>query len=262
MTTFKTGFAPVNGLSLYFEIHGSGEPLVMLHGGIGATEMLGPNLEELARTRQVIVPHMQGHGLTKDIDRPYDYSQFADDLAALLDHLGIGRADVMGYSLGAGIAIRLAIQHPERVRKMIPVSGTLAVAGQYPEIVAAFSEMVENAAEIGAGVAASPLAEMYPDINWETAFRKMGELASEARDWREEAASVEARVLLIFADADSVTGEHVVAMYRAFGGFTRDAGYDGSLRPKAQLAILPGKTHYNILETTEVATLVEEFLRQ
>ncbi|WP_146148937.1 alpha/beta fold hydrolase [Pseudaminobacter soli (ex Li et al. 2025)] len=148
------------------------------------------------------------------------------------------------------------------MRKLIPVSGALALAGQYPEIVAAFPEMVSNAAEIGAGVAASPMAEMYPDINWETAFRRMGELASEAWDWTEEAASVKAPILLVFADADSMTGEHVVAMYRAFGGFARDASYDGSLQPKAQLAILPGRTHYNILETTEVATLVEKFLRQ
>jgi pimeloyl-ACP methyl ester carboxylesterase len=200
----KSGFAPVNGLSLYFEIHGSGEPLVMLHGGIGATEMLGPNLEELARTRQVIVPHMQGHGFTKDIDRPYDYPQFADDLAALLDHLRIARADVMGYSLGAGIAIRLTIQHPDKVRKLISVSGTLTMAGQYPEVVAAFPEMVKNAAEIGAGVAASPMAGMYPDINWETAFRKMGEMASGTWNWTEEVASIEVPVLLVFADADSV----------------------------------------------------------
>lgn len=261
MTGFQKGFAPINGLDLYYEIHGSGEPLVMLHGGIGASEMLGPNLEALARTRQVIVPHMQGHGLTRDIDRPYAYPQFADDLAALLDHLAIGRVDVMGYSLGAGVAIRLAIQHPDKVRKLIPVSGILAITGQYPEIVAAFAEMVTNAAEIGAGVAASPMAEMYPDIDWTTAFRKMGEMASTAWDWTEEVAAIQAPVLLIFADADSMTGEHIVSMYRAFGGFAQDAGFDGALRPSAQLAILPGRTHYTIMETEEVAGLVERFLR-
>ena len=262
MTLSQKGFAPINGLNLYFEVHGSGEPLVMLHGGIGATEMLGPNLELLAKTRRVIVPHMQGHGLTKDVDRPYDYVQFADDLAALLDYLEIGKADVLGYSLGAGVAIRLAIQHPEMVRSLIPVSGTLAMSGQYPEIVAAFPEMVTNASEIAAGIAASPMADMYPDIDWATAFRKMGELESEAWDWTEEAKSISTPVLLIFADADSMTGEHIVNMYRAFGGFQRDASFDGSLRPAAQLAILPGRTHYDIMEAGEVARLVEPFLRQ
>lgn len=262
MTLSQKGFAPINGLDLYYEVHGSGEPLVMLHGGIGATEMLGPNLELLAKTRQVIVPHMQGHGLTKDIDRPYDYVQFADDLAALLDFLEIENADVLGYSLGAGVTIRIAIQHPEKVRSLIPVSGTLAMTGQYPEIVAAFPEMVTNAAEIGAGLASSPTAEMYPDIHWTTAFRKMGELESEMWDWTEEAKSITAPVLLIFADADSMTGEHIVSMYRAFGGFQRDASFDSSLRASAQLAILPGRTHYDIMEAGEVADLVETFLKQ
>ena len=142
------------------------------------------------------------------------------------------------------------------------MSGTLAMTGQYPEIVAAFPEMVTNAGEIAAGVAASPMAEMYPDIDWTMAFRKMGELESEAWDWTEEAKSVNAPVLLIFADADSMTGEHIVTMYRIFGGFQRDASFDGSLRPSAQLAILPGSTHYDIMVTGEVAELVESFLKQ
>ena len=253
-------YAPINGLHLYYEVHGSGEPLVLLHGGIGAAEMFGPNLDELAKTRQVIVPHLQGHGLTKDIDRPYAYPQFADDIAALLDRLQIERADVLGYSLGAGVAIRLAIQHPDKVRNLIPVSGTLKRDGQYPEVVAAFPDMVTNAKEIGEGVASSPMAKMYPHVDWTTAFRKMGELESEGWDWTAAAAAITAPTLLIFADADSMTGEHIVAMYRALGGFARDASYDGSLRPVSQLAILPGRTHYDIMETVEVARLVEDFL--
>ena len=260
MTGPMKAYAPINGLELYYEIHGSGEPLVMLHGGIGAAEMFGPNLNELAKTRRVIVPHLQGHGLTKDIDRPYAYPQFADDIAALLDHLQVAQADVIGYSLGAGVAFRLAIQYGNKVRNLIPVSGTLRRDGQYPEVVAAFPDMVTNAEEIGGGVAASPMAQMYPDVDWTTAFRKMGELESEAWDWTAAAAAIRAPTLLIFADADSMTGEHIVAMYRTLGGFARDASYDGSRRPVSQLAILPGRTHYNIMETVEIAKLVGSFL--
>jgi pimeloyl-ACP methyl ester carboxylesterase len=260
VTNPKTGFAPINGLELYYEIHGSGEPLLMLHGGIGASEQFGPNVAELAKTRQVVIAHMQGHGFTKDIDRPYDYAQFAEDAAGLLDHLGFGAVDVLGYSLGAGVAQRLAIQHPDKVRKLVLVSGTMAFDGSYPEIVAAFPAMIEHAAQIAGGVAQSPLAAMYPDVNWETAFRKTGTLESAHWDWSDDVGTIKAPALLIFADADSVKPDHIVAMYQKFGGFQRDGGMDGSMRSASQLAILPNTLHYNILETTAVAAAVEGFL--
>ncbi|WP_338722564.1 alpha/beta hydrolase [Devosia sp. XK-2] len=258
----QTGFALVNGLELYYEIHGSGSPLLVLHGGIGATEQFGPNIALWAQNRQVIVAHMQGHGFTKDIDRPYDLEQFADDAAGLLDHLNMPQADVLGYSMGASVAAHLAVQHPDKVGKLILVSGTMDNGGQYPEVQAAFPAMADNAAQIGAGMAASPLASMYPDIDWETAFRKMGELQSQSHDYGDQFARITAPTLLVFADADSVTGDHILAMYRALGGFQRDGGLDGSQRAQAQLAIVPGHTHYNILETTQVGQLSETFLAQ
>lgn len=263
MSEPQTGFAPINGLEMYYEIHGRGEPLLMLHGGIGATEHFGPNIAELAKTRQVIVAHMQGHGFTRDIDRPYSYMQLGDDVAALIDHLGLGSVDLLGYSMGANVAQRTAIQHPEKIRRLILVSGSMAHDGSYPEVIAAFPAMVENAAQIGANVAAnSPLAGMYPDVDWETAFRKMGEMQREPWDWSGEIDAITAPVQLIFADADSVRGEHMVAMYQKFGGFQRDAGLDGSLRATSRLAIIPGRTHYNILETTEASEIVGKFLAE
>lgn len=255
-----TGFAPINGLNLYYEIHGTGEPLVMLHGGIGASEQLGPNVAALAKTRQVIIAHMQGHGFTRDVDRPYNYSAFANDVVGLLDHLAIKRADVLGYSLGAGIALRLAIQHPHRIGRLIMVSGTMAMTGQYPEVVAAFPAMVKNAAAIGKSVAQSPLATTYPDVNWEVAFRKTGALESEMWDWSAELDGIKTPALLIFADADSIRPAHMVEMYQKFGGGQRDAGLDGAARSASRLAILPGRTHYTMMETTEIADLVEAFL--
>ncbi len=259
-TQIKQGHAPVNGLEMYYEIHGAGEPLLILHGGIGATEQFGPNLELWAKSHQVIVAHMQGHGFTRDIDRPYSYVQFADDTAALLDHLGIAQADVLGYSLGGGIAIRLAIQHPAKVRKLISIGASIARDQQYSEVIDAFPAMVANAEQMGAGMSQSPLAATYPDVNWVTAFRKMGELESVERDWSAEFAGLKTPTLLMFADADCYRPEHIVAMYQALGGFLRDASYDGSLRPEAQLAIVPGRTHYNILETTVAGEIVERYL--
>src|SRR3981081_3224889 len=121
-TTVKTGYAPVNGINLYYEIHGSGEPLILLHGGLGATEMFGEAVPLLAKSRRVIAVDLQAHGRTADIDRPMSFEAMADDIAALIKHLGIEKADVMGYSLGGGVALRVAVQHPDAVKKLMLVS--------------------------------------------------------------------------------------------------------------------------------------------
>ena len=115
MTNPETGYASVNGIERYYEVHGEGDPLVLLHGGVGASEMFGENLPELAKSRQVIAVHLQAHGHTADIDRPMSYEAMADDIAALISHLDFGRADVMGWSLGGGVALQTAIRHPEVV---------------------------------------------------------------------------------------------------------------------------------------------------
>ena len=136
----QTGYAPVNGLSMYYEIHGSGDqPLVLLHGAYGVIGMFGQLLTELAKTRQVIVTELQGHGRTADIDRPIRYEQMADDVAALLQHLGIESADVFGYSMGAAVALQVAIRHPEHVRKLVVASGSYKSEGMYPEVLAGIS---------------------------------------------------------------------------------------------------------------------------
>ena len=125
----RTGYAPVNGLKLYYEVYGAGEPLVLLHGGVGAIEMFADVLPALSKTRQVIGVDLQGHGRTADIDRPLRLEAMAEDVAGLMKHLGIGKADVMGYSLGGEVALRTAIQHPDLVRKLIVVSATFKREG-------------------------------------------------------------------------------------------------------------------------------------
>lgn len=172
----KTGYAPVSGLSLYYEICGTGNPLILRHGGVVGISMFGPNLEALSQKRQVIAVEWQGHGHTADIDRPLSDEAMADDIAGLMKYLNLAQADVMGYSLGGGVALQTAIRHPELVRKLIVVSAPFKRDGFYPEILSAMAHMGPAA---GRGMKKSPLAQMYPNINWPVLFTKLGDLAEE-----------------------------------------------------------------------------------
>src|SRR5207245_11385420 len=134
ITGGKGGYASVNGLEMYYEIHGTGQPLVVLPGGLMTIPMMGPILPSLASTRQVIAVELQAHGHTADIDRLLTYEQMADDVAALITHLGLERADVFGFSVGGGVALQTAIRHPEVVRKLVVISTAFASDGEYPEI--------------------------------------------------------------------------------------------------------------------------------
>lgn len=253
----KTGYAPVNGLNMYYEIHGAGEPLVLLHGGVVGIDMFGPNVAALAQKRKVIAVELQGHGRTGDIDRPLTYEALADDVAALTEHLGIGKSDVLGYSLGGGVALQLAIRHPESVRKLVVVSEPCKDDGWYPEVRAAFGHMSPAAGE---QMKQSPLAKRFPNVNWPVLFGKLGDLLRKNYDWSKDVAAIKAPTMIAFADADAVRPEHIVEFFRLLGGGQRDAGLDGSQRPTAQLAILPGLTHYNISSSPALATAVTSFL--
>ncbi len=169
----KTGYAPVNGLKTYYEIHGVGEPLILLHGGVVGITMFGPNLDALSQKRKVIAVELQGHGRTADIDRPLSYEAMADDIATLMKYLGIERADVMGYSLGGGVALQTAIRHPASVRKLVVVSATCKRDGWYPEVLDAMAQMGPAAGE---QMKQSPLYRLYPNVNWAVLFTKLGDL--------------------------------------------------------------------------------------
>lgn len=260
VSNHKSGFAPVNGLQMFYEIHGQGEPLILLHGGVAASEVFGPNLSELAKSRQVIAVHLQGHGRTKDIDRPLRCEFMADDIAALIAYLGLGKADILGYSLGGGVALQTVIRHPTSVRRLIVISAAMAQDGSYPEVNAAFEQMGQHAAQIAQNIKGSPLGQRYPDVNWENLLRKIGTMESQPFDWSAQIKQIQSPTELIFADADSIRPGHIAAFYEALGGGKRDAGLDGSLRPAARLGIIPGATHYNILSTTMAAEMVSPFL--
>jgi pimeloyl-ACP methyl ester carboxylesterase len=255
-------YADVNGVSLYYEEHGSGEPLVLLHGGISAGEMFEAILPELSAGRRVITVDLQGHGGTADVDRPLRPETMADDIAALIEHLGLERADVMGYSLGGAVALRTAIQHPERVRRLVLVSIGFSRDGSHPEVV---QNMDQFSAELAPMLQQSPLYERYARLaprveDWPVLIAKTAEMLHTDYDWRAEAEELAPPTMLVFADADSVRPAHIVEFYGLLGGGLRDANWDGSLRPTARLAILPGTTHYDIYASPALAPAVIPFL--
>lgn len=258
----KTGYAPVNGLKLYYEIHGNGEPLVLLHGGLGATSMFGDNLPALAKVRKVIAIDLQGHGRTADIDRELSVEFMADDVAALLKHLNIEKADIMGYSMGGGVALQTAIRHPEVVNKLIVASAPFKRSGFYPEILSQQAQVGPEAAEM---MKQTPMYQLYASIapkpnDWARLLSKIGDAMKKDYDWTESIKTIKAPTLVIAADADIFPPSHAVELYGLLGGGQRDAGWDGSLRSANQLAILPNATHYNLFLSPSLSTTAISFL--
>ena len=255
-------YALVNGINAYYEIHGSGDPLILLHGGVGTTDMFGDVLPLLAADRQVVAVDLQAHGRTADIDRPITYEAMADDIAALIKYLGFEKADVMGYSLGGGVTQQTVIRHPEVVRKVVIVSSPFKSSGWYPEVLAGMSEMGPAAAE---PMKQTPMYEAYarvaPNIDgWEILLTKLGALLRTPFDWSNDVASITAPTLIVVGDADNVRASHAVEFFEVLGGGKADGGWDGSGMSNARLAILPAMTHYVIFSSPALATAAIPFL--
>lgn len=255
-------YAEVNGLRLYYEISGQGEPLILLHGGLGSTEMMRELTAVFAKERRVIAVDLQGHGRTADIDRPIRYELMGDDIAALIRHLGLEQADVMGYSLGGGVALRTAIQHPEIVRKLVVVSTAFRQAGWFPEVRegmrglnAAAAEHMQESAIYQSYVRIAPEPENFPGL-----LDKMGDLFHQENDWSNDVPELSMPVMLVFGDADSMPPSHIAEFFALLGGGQRDASWDGSGMTQHRLAILPGTTHYNIFSSPLLPTVVAPFL--
>ena len=257
--SMKSGYAPVNGLKLYYELHGSGEPFVLLHGGVVGSTMFAPVLEKLAQDRQVITLDLQGHGRTADIDRPLRYELMADDIAGLIKYLGFEKVDLLGYSLGGGTALQVAIRHPNLLRKLVVISQPFKRQGWYPEVLAGMAQMGPGAAE---GMKQSPLNKMYPEVNWATLFTKLSELLQRDYDWSKDVATMKVPTMLVYADADAVSPAHFAEFFGLLGGGKRDAGLDGSGKPTNRLAVLPDATHYDILSSPGLPTAIISFLKK
>lgn len=241
-TPIQTGYAPVNGLQMYYEIHGTGQPLVLLHGAYSAIgTSFGEILPGLAQTRQVIAFELQAHGRTADIDRPLSLEHMADDVAAALGYLGIEQADVLGYSMGASVALHVVIRHPAVVRKLVLISVTYNLAGVHPNLMEGFGEMTPEM------MFGSPWHDEYLRIaprpqDFATLFAKKTQMDQGIQDLPAAAIqAIQAPTLLIIGDSDLVRPEHAVEMFRLLGG-----GVFGDMPPglpPSQLAILPGTSH-------------------
>jgi pimeloyl-ACP methyl ester carboxylesterase len=256
-----TGYAPVNGLKMYYEVLGDGEPVVLLHGSfmsISNSFHWVEWIDELSKTRKVIAVEMQGHGRTADIDRDFNYDNLADDVAALLDHLEIASADLIGYSLGAGVAMLCAIRHPEKVRKAVSISGVFRLDGWTQETLDAFPQ---TTAETFKG---SPFEADYkrlsptPD-NFPNFVKRVMGIDFKPYDYgADNLKATKAPMFFIHGDADGVRLDHIAEMFRLKGDEIH-----GDLRPRSpsRLAILPDTSHVKLMERMGVIVpWVNDFL--
>jgi pimeloyl-ACP methyl ester carboxylesterase len=264
-TSSGTGsYADVNGVHLYYESHGDGRPMLLLHGGLGSGEMFGPILPALTEHHRVILPDLQGHGRTADIDRPIEMSVMADDIAALIDHLGLERPDVVGYSLGGGVALHLAFAHPEKIGKLVAVSANIRRDAIPAEMLAQQGQVNADAAEAMKG---TPMYELYQRVaprpeDFGRLLTKIGESMADDFDFTEQVRALAVPTMIVAADADMAPPSHYVEVFKLLDGGLRDGGWMGEGRPKAghALAILPGLTHYNIFASPLLAAVTLDFL--
>ena len=255
-----TGYAPVNGLKMYYEIHGSGEPVVLLHGAFMAiTGDWNDWINELAKTRKVIAVEMQGHGRTADINRDITYENLSDDVAALLDYLKIERADIVGYSLGAGTAMQCAIRHPEKVRKVVSISAPMRRDGWVKE---ANDFWPTFTWEIFKGTPMeteykrlSPTPDKFPDF-----VNHIKAMALRPYDFgADKLKATKAPMFFIHGDADGVRLDHIAEMFRLKGG--GEIHGDMQPRPASRLAILPDTTHVTLMNRmTTIVPMINDFL--
>jgi pimeloyl-ACP methyl ester carboxylesterase len=262
MPTNDAHIAKVNGIELGYQIVGEGEPLVLLHGGFGSVEMFGPNVELLAAGRQVIGVDLQSHGRSPAVERPMRFETLADDIAELIRSLGFERAAIMGFSLGGGVGLRTAIQHPDVVERLVLVSTVFKRQGWFPEMTAGMDAMGPDTADF---MKQTPLFDSYRAIaprveDFPILVRQVAEVVKIDYDWSSDIPGLSIPVMLVIGDADGVPPSHAVEFFELLGGGLRDASWDRSGMTHHRLAILPGMTHYDINVTPALSAAVIPFL--
>jgi pimeloyl-ACP methyl ester carboxylesterase len=249
----------VNGMQLYYEVSGQGDPLVVLHGAYMNIPSMGAIIPMLARTHRVYAVELQGHGRTTDIDRPITYQNLADDVAAFMDSVGLTKADVFGYSMGAQTGLQLAIRHPAKVNKLVAASVAYDLEGWQPAFQQAIPQMtVEMIVQMPFAQEYRKLApnpEGFPDL-----ARKLIALEKEPMAWAADVKAIRAPVLIIAGDADVATLEHSVALFRLLGGGVM--GDMGQPLPASRLAIMPATSHTAVITQPDLLHgFIEPFLK-
>jgi pimeloyl-ACP methyl ester carboxylesterase len=257
-------YAEVNGINLYYEMHGTGRPMILLHGGLGSGEMFGPILPALEKDHRVIAVDLQGHGRTVDIDRPIDVALMADDIGALIDHLGLEKPDLVGYSLGGGVAMHTAFKYPEKIGRLVAVSVNIRRDAIPAEMLAQQGQVNAAAAEF---MKDTPMYQLYQrvaprPVDFGRLLDKIGEAMAKDFDFTEEVRALKVPTLIVAADADMAPPSHYVEVFKLLDGGLRDGGWMGENRPKGghALAILPGLTHYNMASSPLLAAVALDFL--
>jgi pimeloyl-ACP methyl ester carboxylesterase len=261
MKPVSSGYAAVNGIKMYHEIYGEGEPLVLIHGGLTTIGEMQGWVQPLAKTRRVIAVEMQGHGRTADTDRPMNFPTMGDDIAAFLDQLNIPKADLVGHSFGGASAIRAAIQHRDKVRRLVVISSPSARPGWYPEAQRGMSQVSAALAEHLMQAPTGRFSSQWSDPQRFPQFLdKFGKMMSEYYDWSNDVAQLPMPVLLVFADNDSISQKHIAEFFALLGGGVKEPGWQNTQLSQSRLAIVPGYSHYNLLSSPEVPQIVGRFL--
>lgn len=257
-----SGRFATNGVNYYYELRGQGEPLLLLHGGLGSIDMFGSALTKLAETRRVIAVDLQGHGRTALGKRAFKLESIGDDMAALTKKLGYTKVDVMGYSLGGGVALRMAIQQPHAVRRLVLVSTGFSEDGFYPDmraqqtqVSAKLAPMMKDTPMYKSYVAVAPVPGDFPRL-----LDTLGGLMRQKYDWSAEVAKLSVPVMLVYGDADMYRPEHEIKFFQLLGGGLRDAGWNRETMSKNRLAIVPNATHYDIFFSPQLVPTTLPFL--
>ena len=254
----ESGYANVNGLKMYYEVYGKGKPIVLLHGSYMNIPLNWAHIIPLlAKDRQVIVTEMQGHGRTRDISRAFTYEGMADDVSGLLKHLKIDSADILGYSMGGGVAFQVAVRHPEQVRRLVVLSGTYTHDGWWPDVEASFATFTPDMFK------GSPIQKQYDSLGNDPAHfpefvRKVISIDLKPYDWSKDVKKIQAPMFMAIGDADGIRYEHALDLFRAKGG-----GKMGDIHglPQSRLAIIPGTTHIGMIQRTDwLLPMITDFL--
>jgi pimeloyl-ACP methyl ester carboxylesterase len=258
----ETGRATIRGVDYYYEVHGKGEPLLLLHGGLLSSDSFAPAMPTFTKGRQVIVVDLQGHGRTTLGSRPVRCETIADDIDTLLKQIGRTQVDALGYSFGGCVALRLAVQHPERIRRLVLASTVYADDGWYAEmrvqqkqVSAAMAPMMAETPIYKTYKAVAPKPDDFPRL-----LDGMGDFMRQKYDWSSDVPKLKMPVLLVFGDADMIRPEHQVKFYQLLGGGLKDAGWNRESMPKNRLAVLPDMTHYEAFASARVAETALPFL--